>query len=149
MTIDYVLRQATDADSDALFALHRAALGPYIEAVFGPWDDEVQARFHREWFDAERVQVVEASGALIGVLDCTVTADELRLDRVAIEPAHQNRGIGTAVVTDLLQQADERGLATTLEVFDLNPARHLYERLGFVEVARDGRKVQMRRPAAR
>ena len=147
--IGYTLRRATDADSDALFALHRAALGPYVEAVFGPWDDEVQARFHRGWFDAERVQVIEASGALIGVLDCTVTPDELQLDRIAIDPAHQNHGIGTAVITDLLQQADEHGLETMLEVFDISPARHLYERLGFVEVARDGRKVQMRRHAAR
>ena len=149
MTIDYTLRRATADDSDALFALHRAALGPYIEAVFGPWDDEVQARFHREWFDADRVQVIEVSGALVGVLDCTVTAGELRLDRIAIDPARQNLGIGTAVLTDLLHQADERGLDSTLEVFDLNPAHHLYERLGFVEVARDGRKVQMRRSPVR
>ena len=139
----YDLRRATPQDSLALHALNRSALGPYIEEIYGPWDEEVQTRFHREWFDARRLWVIEVAGDLVGVLDCTFHPDGLEVDRISIDPAHQGLGIGTAVLADLLELADRRGVPTRLEVFDINPARRLYERLGFVESNRVGRKIHM------
>lgn len=145
----YVLRRATREDSPALYDLHRAALGPYIEAIHGSWDDEVQSRFHREWFEPDRLRILEIAGDVMGVLDYTFHADHLELRRISLHPSCQNQGIGTALLAELLAQADARHMSATLEVFDINPARRLYERLGFVEVERDGRKIHMVRAAAR
>ncbi|MGH3314664.1 MAG: GNAT family N-acetyltransferase [Nocardioidaceae bacterium] len=141
----YVLRPASPDDSAALYVLHRAAMGRYLEALYGPWDKRVQTAFHAAWFDAARVSVIERDGSLIGVLDCTWHADGLEVNRIAIDPRHQGQGIGTEVLTDLLAQADQRHLPTRLQVFDINPARRLYERLGFVEVGCTGHKVHMAR----
>jgi ribosomal protein S18 acetylase RimI-like enzyme len=143
----YVLRAASPDDSAALYVLHRAAMGGYLEELYGPWEESVQTAFHAAWFDAARVSVIERDGSLIGVLDCTWHADRLEVNRIAIDPRCQGQGIGTQVLTDLLTQADQRHLPTRLQVFDINPARRLYERLGFVEVGCTDHKVHMfRRP---
>jgi ribosomal protein S18 acetylase RimI-like enzyme len=141
----YVLRAASPDDSAALYVLHRAAMGRYLEALYGPWDESVQTAFHAAWFDDARVSVIERDGTLIGVLDCTWHADRLEVNRIAIDPRYQGQGIGTAVLTELLAQADQRHLPTRLQVFDINPARRLYERLGFVEVGCTDHKVHMAR----
>lgn len=144
---DYALRRATADDSSTLYALHRAALGPYIEAIYGPWDEAAQADFHRRWFSPERVLIIEKAGLLIGVVDYEFHAEHLEVNRISIHPAHQNEGIGAAVLTEIVEQADRRRIPTSLEVFDINPARRLYARLGFVEVGSDGHKIHMVRTA--
>jgi ribosomal protein S18 acetylase RimI-like enzyme len=56
----------------------------------------------------------------------------LFLAYVAILPAFQGRGVGTAIVRDLVEEARAQDLPVTLQVLKENPgARRLYERLGF------------------
>ena len=50
-------------------------------------------------------------------------------------PEYQGRGTGTAIILDLIAQARALQLPVTLHVLDVNPARSLYERLGFRIVA--------------
>lgn len=51
---------------------------------------------------------------------------------VAVEPARRGRGIGEALLRELLRAARARGVdAVSLSVEPDNPARRLYERLGF------------------
>ena len=92
-------------------------------------------QFYDRWFDAAHVSVIERAGTLIGVLDCTWHADRLEVNRIAIDPRYQGQGIGTEVLTELVTQADRRHLTTRLQVFDINPARRLYERLGELSAA--------------
>ena len=51
--------------------------------------------------------------------------------RIYILPEHQSRGIGTHLVSELLAGARAAGLAVRLRVLKGNPARRLYEKLGF------------------
>jgi len=44
-----------------------------------------------------------------------------------------------------VQKAARRERALTLDVFGVNPARRLYERLGFQQIGVSGQKVHMRR----
>ena len=57
--------------------------------------------------------------------------DEIYVTRVGIHPDWQNRGIGSAVMQALLDQGAVDGKAVPLNVFEINPRRRLYERLGF------------------
>jgi ribosomal protein S18 acetylase RimI-like enzyme len=75
---------------------------------------------------------------VVGVVDFALTDDHAELARISIHPDHQDSGLGTAALTSLLERADEQDVPVQLEVFDTNPARRLYERLGFVEVAVTG-----------
>ena len=106
----YSLRPATDEDSHVLFRLHRAALGPYLEEIYGPWDNEVQQRFQDRWLATAHPEVIETSDGVVGVVDFAMTGDHAELSRISIHPDHHNLGLGTAVLTALLKRADEQDL---------------------------------------
>jgi GNAT superfamily N-acetyltransferase len=55
----------------------------------------------------------------------------------------QNLGLGAEIIEGLIDLAASRERAVALDVFDVNPARHLYERLGFEPIGVSGRKVHM------
>ncbi len=53
---------------------------------------------------------------------------------IATAPEARGTGLGTAMLTRLIHNAHSIYPAISLSVRDTNPARRLYERLGFVEV---------------
>jgi ribosomal protein S18 acetylase RimI-like enzyme len=143
--IDYQLRPVEASDSAALYNLHRATMGTYIEDVYGTWNEDVQKAFHEAWMEHKRAQVVEVSGHLVGIVDIEWREDDLHLARIEISPKLQNLGLGAEIIEGLIDLAASRERAVALDVFDVNPARHLYERLGFEPIGVSGRKVHMRR----
>lgn len=82
--------------------------------------------------------LIEQAGAPIGRIYIENRDAELWLIDIALLPEHRGGGIGTALLLDLLEQGQALGKPVGLTVFKANPARHLYERLGFVAVADGG-----------
>jgi ribosomal protein S18 acetylase RimI-like enzyme len=74
--------------------------------------------------------------------------DELRVIDIALLPEHRGRGIGTALMTWVTAIADREARSVTLHVEPWNPARRLYERLGFASEGLRGIYEFMRRPVA-
>jgi ribosomal protein S18 acetylase RimI-like enzyme len=140
------LRPAVEADNWFLYELHRRTLGNVIEATWGPWDDAVQRRFHRDWFDPDRLEMVIVDGKPSGVVDAHQGEDgTFYIGRIEISPELQNRGVGTALIRRLIERARAVGAsAVELHVLELNRARVLYERLGFRVVAAEPPKLRMR-----
>ena len=128
---DVPLRPATLDDVDALYLIHRAVLGPYVEQTWGPWNENWQAEQFREQFDVSIRQVVEEHGRVIGFLDVIDEEGRTVLASIRIAPEFQRRGIGTSLIRGVLERAALRGVPVTLRVLRVNPARMLYERLGF------------------
>ena len=132
LAVETTLRLATASDVEFLYNLLKVALGPYVELVFGPWNEEEE---RAKFFEATRPgehQIVERAGEPIGCLKVQRSSSEFKLNRVFLLPAFQGRGIGSELVRDLLIEAHSAGLPVRLRVFKINPARRLYERLGFV-----------------
>ena len=96
----------------------------------------------------EEVWVAEEDGRLLGFLgiEHSTNLDAPVLEKLYVEPAEQNRGVGAA----LLAKAKElRPGELYLWVFQKNPARRLYERSGFVLVRlTDGSANMEREPDA-
>lgn len=66
-------------------------------------------------------------------------SDEIPELSITTFEGFRGRGFGTALLTELISEARRRGLVgISLSVEDGNPARGLYERLGFVRVGRNG-----------
>jgi ribosomal protein S18 acetylase RimI-like enzyme len=144
---DLQTRDATDADRALLYDVHRAALGPWVRQVWG-WDEADQrARFARD-FRPSAAEVVVFAGADVGTIRVEATGAGLFLDYVALLPAAQRRGLGTRLVRAVLARAAERRVPVELNVLQINPARALYERLGFRVVAEMEHKWRMRAEAA-
>jgi ribosomal protein S18 acetylase RimI-like enzyme len=132
------LRPATPADSEFCYQLHQAAMGDYIAAIWG-WDEQVQRDFHTRAFNPGRWQIITADGADAGMLDVEYRPGEIYLSRIEICPDHQGHGIGTRLISALIDEATQKGQDLVLDVLTVNHrALALYQRLGMTEVARHG-----------
>ena len=155
-----LLRPATGDDAPAL----TAAL---LEAVNGNGRarstreqvlaDPHLARYVTGWprpGDVGTVATDDGAGAVLGAAWCRLfdatdpgygfLADDVPELTIGVAPAHRGRGVGSALLAALLEQARVRGhQAISLSVED-GRARHLYERAGFEVVGRDGGSDAMR-----
>lgn len=76
--------------------------------------------------------VIMNDGIDVGRLRLITTPQQVEIAGLQVHPDHQNRGIGTAVITNILEQPGTDGISVVLDVELDNPnARRLYERLGF------------------
>jgi len=98
-----------------------------------------------ERWTAPEVQIITSEGADIGWMQSSVRDGELYLEQIFVDAAFQRRGIGTGIINGLIGQATRAGQPVTLGVVKTNPAKSLYERLGFFISHEDDRKFYMRR----
>lgn len=81
--------------------------------------------------NAERL-ILERNGTAIGRLYVDAWAQELRIVDISLMPAARGRGIGEAILRDVIEWAANAGKGVSIHVEKFNPARRLYQRLGFV-----------------
>lgn len=99
-----------------------------------PHQFQAQISSYAQEFPRARLDIVELDGAPIGRIVVETRADVVHLIDQAIVPEQRNRGIGTAIMRDLMDRAAAAGLPVQLEVASANdPCIGLYSRLGFVE----------------
>jgi len=70
---------------------------------------------------------------------------ELFISSIELLPECQNRGIGTHLIKTVIQDAEAKGKRVALQVLKVNPARQLYERLGFVMTGETATHILMAR----
>jgi GNAT superfamily N-acetyltransferase len=99
---------------------------------------QAQHAYYQEHYDATRFEVILRDGRPIGRLYVARWKDEIRIVDIALLPEHRGAGIGTAILQDLLAEAAAAGKPVRIHVERLNPARRLYERLGFVPIEDKG-----------
>lgn len=128
-----LLRPATPADIPAMRALDLAS-------PFGArWTDA-----HYQNFFAARdsqkhlVLIAEVQGDVIAYLAASGVGEDWELENVVVSALNQRRGIGRALMEELLERCRRDGVKRLrLEVREGNaPARVLYTHLGFAEEAR-------------
>ncbi len=113
-----------------------------IEALFGWRGDDVESEQFAEQYDASNTSIVVVDGEDGGWLTVQ-RSDDIYLHSIYLAPKHHRRGIGTHLLQQLLDEARELDLALRLDTARINPARRLYERLGFTVVREDRFKVYM------
>ncbi len=78
------------------------------------------------------ISAVDASGnGPIGRVYVHRSAGEICLMDIALLPPHRGRGLGSALIAELVAEADAAGLPVTLHVERENPAQRLYARHRF------------------
>lgn len=126
----YALRPAVNTDEDFLWSLKVATLKPYIEKLYG-WDEDHARSVMCKMM--HKADIILVDGEPAGVLKVVVENDFVELSEIGLVPEHQGQGLGTRIIQDVLDFADQQSLDVELQVFSINPASRLYERLGFKE----------------
>jgi ribosomal protein S18 acetylase RimI-like enzyme len=142
--MQFTLRPASAADYPWLWSLKRLTMRKYVEETWGAWDDAAQEAFFRRTYRSETIQVLVVDGTNAGLLHLEREPAAIFLANIQIHPDFQNRGLGTAVIRDVLISARTLGLPVRLQVLQVNiAARQLYQRLGFRVSGETPTHVQM------
>lgn len=144
--IDYELRSASARDIDLVRELKFDGLRPYVEQLWG-WDPEDQEQRFRASFAPERLRIIQVGGEDVGMLHVESEQDPWRLQGSYVAAHRRSHGLGGAVVRDVMQAAAASGAGLRLRVLRPNPARALYERLGFAVVSESETHFDMEAPA--
>jgi ribosomal protein S18 acetylase RimI-like enzyme len=141
---DWRLRPLRADEREWAYALHRAALGEYVEATWG-WDEPLQRRLFGAALERTPRDVVEVAGEPVGVLAVEERPDELYLAMLELLPEWRGRGLGTSILGALRERAIASGRALCLHVLPVNVrAVALYERCGLRVVASERTRLTMR-----
>jgi GNAT superfamily N-acetyltransferase len=111
---------------------------PAEKAAFLRQQFQAQHAYYQEHYTGTRFEVILRDGQPVGRLYVARWPDEIRIVDIALLPEHRGAGIGTGILRDLLAEAVAAGKPVRIHVERLNPARHLYERLGFLPIEDKG-----------
>jgi ribosomal protein S18 acetylase RimI-like enzyme len=126
----YTLRESKEDDFEFAFQLNKANMQKYVQMLRG-WDDEAEREDMRRHFRSGSDQIIIVDGKDVGRLAVGRYPNRIELRHIEILSAYQGRGVGTAIIRDILEEARRMNLPVTLMVLNVNPARRLYERMGF------------------
>ena len=94
-----------------------------------------QTTGYRGQFPQARFDIIELAGKCIGRIVVDRPGTMMHIVDQALVPMLRGRGIGTAIMRVLMDEAQAAGLPVRLEVASENdPAYRLYQRLGFVPI---------------
>jgi ribosomal protein S18 acetylase RimI-like enzyme len=141
------LRPIAPEDRDFLFRVYASTREE--ELALTSWDEAQKRAFLESQFAAQdawyherypgaTLDVVLAEGVPAGRLYVHRREREIRLMDIALLPEFRRSGLGTALLRGLFAEAAAGGKTVTIHVEAYNPARNLYERLGFRKIGEHG-----------
>ena len=128
------IRKAQASDSEFVFTVKKAAFREYVEQVWG-WDDNYQRELHDRRFASQDLRIIQFCGTDVGFLATSRSRATLKVDQLYILPEYQGRGIGSACMARVLDDANFRQKPVVLQVLKVNIRGIVfYQRLGFIIV---------------
>jgi ribosomal protein S18 acetylase RimI-like enzyme len=135
--MDYELRPATFEDYAYCYRLTKRNMDELFCRRWGGW---IPAEF-RKGFVIKNISMVIVAGKRAGYLNVIKEPPLAYVANFQLSPIWQNRGIGTRLLNRLLVTHSRDSIQ--LMTFEDNPAKRLYERMGFVVVEKNGMTVKM------
>jgi len=122
---DVRLRPAAERDFATVTAIDQAAFAPHW------WHSAATLR--RRAAASSHFTVAELAGAIAGYAEGEAHPSTAHLNRIAVHPAHQGRGLGTLLLCDALRAFWRQGAqqVTLNTQTDNHKSRQLYRRCGF------------------
>jgi ribosomal protein S18 acetylase RimI-like enzyme len=158
--IQYSIRSLTAADQDVLWEMLYHSL--YVPPGSPPFDRSILehpaiARYVKDWGREHDTGFVaeDGNGQLLGAVWLRLLIGEERgygyIDDqtpemgIAVLPEYRGWGIGTALLSGLMDSVEGKYEGISLSVATENPARRLYDRLGFSVVNQQENSVVLQK----
>ena len=129
----YSFRNCTLDDFDFLFELKKENFKWYVDKIWGWNDDDQKQRLKQDLTEhLAHKRIVLVDSKKVGVYAVHITEDgDFFINEISILKEYQNKGIGRKILEEQLKENRQKGIRTILQVFKDNPAKSLYEKLGF------------------
>lgn len=122
-------RSASREDLPWLIELRLATMAEYLDAA----GIDVSETGHKDRVlqDFDAIRMVQSKNRDIGMIKLVKESDAWNLIQIQILPEFQRNGFATEILSGLITDAEHSSGCVRLSVLKNNPARKLYERLGF------------------
>lgn len=144
---EVTLRPCVAEDAEFLRRVYHSTREDELRLL--PWSDADKAAFLDMQFGAQKkhyeaqypdcaFRVIVVDGTAAGRLYVNRTASDINVLDIALLPQFRGRGIGSALLEAILEEARISRRTVSLHVEQYNPARRLYERIGFRTLESNG-----------
>lgn len=130
----YNLKEYEEKYAEYLYQTKKACFKWYVEKCYGEWKDDFQMNFFKDEMKNSKhnVHMITYQNNIIGTFINGINEDnESQIHLFYINKEYQKKGIGTQILEEQLEKDKISGRNTVLRVFKENPARFLYQRMGF------------------
>ncbi len=152
-----VLRPSTSADLPFLETVYASSRETELaqtdwsaaqKAAFLKMQFDLQHQYYQAHYSDAAFHIVRLGGEDIGRLYLRRGKTLFNLIDIALLAPWRGQGIGTALLSYVLAEAEAAGAAVELHVEHDNPARSLYARSGFEPAGSNGVYLKLRRACA-
>lgn len=134
-------RKAIESDIPFLLSLRRETMDSHLAASGADCSDEFHLARLMHHFDC--AEVLTSNGSPVGLLKVRREPEAWEIVQIQLSRQVQGNGVGRALLEGVLTDAANAGVGVKLSVLKANPARSLYERLGFKIVGEDAHEYFM------
>lgn len=104
---------------------------------------KAQDSFYRTEYPKTQFLIIEQDGVPIGRLYTDHRPANIHILDIALLPKVRGQGIGTFLLKQIFTEAEQQKKAVTIFVESCNPAKRLYERLGFKQKPSSGSMYEL------
>lgn len=144
---DILFRPIQPEDDEFLYQVYASTRQEELAAT--GWDEaqkeaflrhqhHAQHTYYQQQFPAASFDIIMVDNQPAGRLYVDRRDNEICIIDIALLTKYRRRGIGAALLGDILVEAGDAGLPVRIHVERANSALHLYYRLGFKEVEDQG-----------
>ena len=131
-------------DVDFILELKELCFKWYIEIIYG-WDINIQREKTIHELDKHigDMRIIQLDNKDVGVTTFYEEEGTYVVGLIIIHPNYQNKGIATNIIKEYIDTAKNENKRIIIKTYKQNPAKKLYERLGFRLYKEDETHVHM------
>ena len=130
------------SDFDWLYDLRSQTMSKYVLGSGDQFTRETQTK--RIMKEYNSIKIIRAENQDIGMFKVERNSQGYEIIQIQLLPAYQSLGIGSKLIKSLQTEASSQEVSLFLSVLKVNPARHLYQKLGFEIVKEKEKSYTMR-----
>lgn len=141
MTV-FSLLAASEHDKDFIFEVFKVSMQKYVEWAWG-WDEQFQCNGFWKNFPVDKFKIICIARKRAGAFYVEESEQHHWIRTIFLSPEFRGLGVGSALLAQEADRAKSVNKQLVLKVIKINPAKRLYDRLGFKVVNEDDVTYQM------
>ena len=143
------LREYKNGNQDEIqfiYNLKKEVYQKYVENISGEWNEENQKKLFHKFMkeNSKNIELILIGNKIVGFFNGKDKDDKtFEIGNICLKPEYQNKGIGTAVLKEILFEHKEQEII--LQCFKENRAINLYQKLGFKRIEENDTHIKMKK----